>query len=136
MMTIPRSVMTLSLLSAWCALSACTFDPSPDTQLPREVENLQTLTIPPQSQVVDRHPPTIHGWVARADWEFRTNSSADAYNNWVAKRLQPDFRACQSSTSPACFSKYDHGDAETLSIATVPLAGMLQVTVELEIYPD
>jgi hypothetical protein len=102
----------------------------------REVEHLQKLTIPPDSHLIDEHPPTIQGWVARADWEFQTNYSADAYNSWVAEKLRPDFHAYGSPSSPTRFSKYEQGDVEMLSVATAPLAGMLRVTIELEIYPD
>jgi hypothetical protein len=131
-----KSVIALSMLSAWAALSRCTFDPSPDTHLQREVEHLQKLTIPPDSLLIDQHPPTIQGWVARADWEFQTHYSADAYSGWVAEKLRHDFHAYGSPSSPTRFSKYDQGDVEMLSVVTVPFAGMLQVTVKLEIYPD
>jgi hypothetical protein len=104
--------------------------------LQRKVEHLQELTIPAGSHLIDQHPPTIQGWVARADWEFQTNYSADAYYGWVAEKLRPDFHAYGSPSSPTGFSKYDQGDVEMLSVGTVPFAGMLRVTVKLEVYPD
>ena len=131
-----KSVLALSMLAAWAALSSCTFDPSPDTHLQREVERLQKLTIPAGSHLIDEHPPTIQGWVARADWEFQTNYSADAYYRWVAEKLRPDFHAYGSPGSPTGFGTYDQGDVEMLSVVTVPFAGMLRVTIKLEIYPD
>ena len=129
-------VIALSLLSAWAALSSCTFDPSSETHTQREVEHLQKLTIPPDSRLIDQHPPTIQGWVTRADWEFETNWAGDAYKSWVTEKLQPDFHSYGSPNSPTRFSKYDQGDAEMLSVATAPLAGIRRVTIKLEIYPD
>ena len=131
-----KSVIAVSMLAAWAALTSCTFDPGPDTRLQREVEHLQELTIPPGSHLIDQRPPTIQGWVARADWEFQTNYSADEYSGWVAEKLRPDFHAYGSPSSLTGFSKYDQGDVEMLSVVTVPFAGMLQVTIRLEIYPD
>ena len=131
-----KSVLALSMLAACAALSSCTFDPSPDTHLQRKVEHLQELTIPAGSHLIDQHPPTIQGWVARADWEFQTNYSADAYSGWVAEKLRSNFQAYGSPGCPRRFSRYDHGDVETLSVVTVPFGGMLRVTVKLEIYPD
>jgi hypothetical protein len=131
-----KSVIALSMFSVWAVLSACTLNPNPDTYLQREVEHLQELTIPLDSHLVNQHPPEIQGWVVRADWEFQTNYSADAYNSWVAEKLRPDFQAHGSPGSPARFSKYDHGDVETLSVEAAPFAGMLRVTLNLVIYPD
>ena len=131
-----KPVMALSLLSAWAVLSSCTLDPSSETHTQREVEHLQKLTIPPDSRLIDQHPPAIQGSVTRADWEFETNWTGDAYKSWVTEKLQPDFHSYGSPTSPTRFTKYEQGDAEMLSVATAPLAGMMRVTIKLEIYPD
>ena len=131
-----KSVIAVSMLAAWAALTSCTFDPTPNTRLQREVERLQELTIPAGSHLIDQHPPRIQGWLARADWEFQTNSSADEYSGGVAEKLRPDFHAYGGPRSSTGFSKYDQGDVEMLSVVTVPFAGMLQVTIRLEIYPD
>lgn len=131
-----KSVMAFSMFSVWATLSSCTFDPNPDRYLRPEVERLQRLTIPPESHVVDGHPPEIQGWVARASWEFQTNYSAGAYNSWVVQRLRPDFRVDGSPNSSTRFSKYVQGDVEVMWVVTVPFDGKLRVIVQLEICPD
>ena len=131
-----KIVIALLMLLAWGTLTCCTSEISPDTHLQQEVDRLQKRTIPPDSRLIDQHLPAIHGWVARADWEFQTNYAADTYNEWVADKLRPDFEIPEGASSPPQFSKYHQGDVEILSVVMAPTAGMLQVTVKLEIYPD
>ena len=125
-----------SLLSAGGIFSACTSDVSLDTRMRQEAEDLQKRTIPPNSSLLVEHSPTIEKWVARADWQFETDYSPDAYNHWVASKLQPDFQLRQTPNSGMRFSKHYQGDVETLSVTAVATAGVLRVTVRLEIYPD
>jgi len=131
-----RTVIALLMLLAWGTLTCCTSETSPDTHLQQEVDHLQKRTIPPGSRLIDQHLPAIHGWVARADWKFQTNRGADTYNEWLADKLRPDFQIHQGASSSTRFSKHDQGDVVMLSVATTPSAGMLRVTVKLEIYPD
>jgi len=131
-----KTVIAVFMLSAWGTLTSCTSDTSPDTHLQEEVDLLQKRTIPPDSRLIDQHLPAIHGWVARADWKFQTNRGADTYNEWLADKLRPDFQIHQGASSSTRFSKHDQGDVVMLSVATTPSAGMLRVTVKLEIYPD
>ena len=131
-----KTVIALLMLLAWGTLACCTSETSPDTHLQQEVDRLQKRTIPPDSRPMDQHLPAIHGWVARADWEFQTNYAAHAYNEWVADKLRPDFEIHDGASSPPQFSKYQQGDVEILSVVTAPSGGMLRVTVKLEIYPD
>lgn len=131
-----KTVVAVFMLLAWGTLTSCTSETSPDTHLQQEVDHLQKRTIPPNSRLMDQHLPAIHGWVARADWEFQTNYAADTYNEWVADKLRPDFEIHEGASSPAQFSKYDQGDVEILWVVSAPSAGMLRVTVKLEIYPD
>jgi hypothetical protein len=133
---LPKTVIAVFMLSAWGTLTSCTSETSPDTHLQQEVDYLQSRTIPPDSRLIDQHLPSIHGWVGRADWKFQTNYGADTYNTWLADKLRPDFRIQEDTRSPTRFSKHDQGDVETLSVATTPSAGMMRVTVKLEIYPD
>ena len=130
------SMIALSLLSAMGMLSSCEIDPGPDTPLPRKLKRLQELTIPPGAQLMDEHPPTIQGWIARANWEFEINHSADAYYGWVAEKLRSSFQAYSAPSSPRRFRRYDHGDVETLSIVTSASDGKLRVMVTLGVYPD
>jgi len=131
-----KTVIALLMLLAWGTLTCCTSETSPDTHLQQEVDRLQKRTIPPDSRLIDQHLPAIHGWVARADWEFQTNYAAGTYNEWLADKLRPDFQIQQGASPSTRFSKHDQGDVEILSVATAPSAGTLQVTVKLEIYPD
>jgi hypothetical protein len=131
-----KTAIALFMLLAWGTLTSCTSETTPDTHLQQEVDRMQKRTIPSDSRLIDQHLPAIHGWVARADWEFQTNYSAGTYNEWVADKLRPDFQIQQGASPSTRFSKHDKGDVEILSVATGPSAGMLQVTVKLEIYPD
>lgn len=131
-----RTVIALFMLLTWGTQTSCTSETSPDTQLQQEVDRMQKRTIPPDSRLIDQHLPAIHGVVARADWEFQTNYAAGTYNEWVANKLRPDFQIHGGASSPTQFSRYHQGDVEILSVVTAPSAGMLQVTVKLEIYPD
>ena len=131
-----KTLTALFILSAWSTQTSCTSETRPDTHLQQEVDRLQKRTVPPDSRLIDQHLPAIQGWVARADWEFQTNYRADAYNEWLADQLRPDFQIHQDAGSPTQFSKYDQGDVEILSVATTPSAGMLRVAVQLVVYPD
>ena len=131
-----KIVIALLMLLAWGTLTCCTSEISPDTHLQQEVDRLQKRTIPPDSRLIDQHLPAIHGWVARADWEFQTSYRADTYYEWLAHKLQPDFHIHHGASSSTRFSKNYQGDVEMLSVATTPSAGILRVTVKLEIYPD
>ena len=131
-----KTVIALFMLSAWGTLMSCTSETSPGTHLQQELDRLKKRTVPPDSRLIDQHLPAIQGWVARADWEFQTNYGADTYNEWVDDQLRPEFQIHEGASSPTQFSKYDQGDVETLSVAMTPSAGMLQVTVKLQIYPD
>jgi hypothetical protein len=131
-----KTAIALFMLLAWGTLTSCTSKTTPDTHLQQEVDRMQKRTIPSDSRLIDQHLSAIHGWVARADWEFQTNYSAATYNEWLADKLRPDFQIQQGASPSTRFSKHDQGDVEILSVATAPSAGMLQVTVKLEIYPD
>jgi len=131
-----KTAIALFMLLAWGTLTSCTSETTPDTHLQQEVDRMQTRTIPSNSRLIDQHLPAIHGWVARADWEFQTNYAADTYNEWVADKLRPDFQIQQGARPSTRFSKHDQGDVEILSVVTAPSAGILQVTVKLEIYAD
>ena len=131
-----KTVIAVSILSVCATLPSCTSETGPDTHLQQEVDRLQKRTVPPDARLIHQHLPAIQGWVARADWEFQTNYQADAYNEWLADRLRPDFQIHQDVGSPTQFSKYDHGDVEILSVATTSSAGMLRVAVQLVVYPD
>jgi hypothetical protein len=124
------------MLSVLGTLSGCISESSPETNLQQEVEDLQKRTIPDGSHLLDRHVPTIHGWVATADWQFETNYSADGYNEWLGDKLRPDFQVHEGASSPTRFSRFSRGDVEMLSVVAAPSPGMLRVTVKLEIYPD
>ena len=136
MNTLLKTVIAVLMLSAWGAFTSCTSESSPDTHLQHEVDGLQKRTIPPDSRLIDQHLPTIHGWVARADWEFQTNHGSEAYHQWLADKLRPDFQIQQGTSPSTRFSKHDQGDVEMLWVVTTPSAGMLRVTVKLEIYPE
>ena len=131
-----KTVIVVFTLSAWGTLTSCTSETSPDTHLQQEAECLQKRTIPPDAHLIDQHLPAIHGCVARADWEFQTSYRADTYYEWLAHKLQPDFHIHHGASSSTRFSKNYQGDVEMLSVATTPSAGILRVTVKLEIYPD
>lgn len=131
-----RTVIALFMLSLSGMLTSCTSESRPDTFLQQEVVRLQKRTIPPGSRLIGQHLPAIRGWVARADWEFQTNYGADTYREWLAHKLRPDFQIQVGANSPIQFSKDDQGDVEIVSVATTPSAGILHVTVKLEIYPD
>ena len=133
---LPKTVIFVFILSAWGTLASCTSEASPATHLQQEVDRLEKRTVPPDSRLTDQHLPAIHGWVARAEWEFQTHYGADTYCEWVTDRLQPDFQIHEGASSPTQFNKYDHGDVEILSLETTHSAGTLQVTVKLEIYAD
>ena len=60
----------------------------------------------------------------------------DAYKIWVTTRVRPDFQVRETSNSHLRFTKYAHGDDETLSVQTTPSSRALHVTIKLEIYPD
>jgi len=131
-----KTVIAIFILSGCGTLSSCTSETSPKTYLEQEVEHLQKRTIPPDSRLIDQHLPAIHGWVARADWEFQTQYGADKYNEWLADKLRPEFRVHQSAGSSIRFSEQDRGDVETLSVETTTSAGMPRVTVRFEMFPD
>ena len=92
--------------------------------------------IPPDSHTVNQHPLTLQGLRATASWEFDSSDAPDAYKRWVTSRLRPDFQVRETANSGLRFSKYAHGDEETLSVETASSSGTLHVTVKLEIYPD
>jgi len=136
MSMLQRTAIALVMLSAWGTLTSCTSESSPDTFLQQEVDHLQKRTMPPDSRLVDQHLTAIHGWGARADWEFQTYYGGDTYLEWLAHELRPDFENKVGTSSPIQFSKDDQGDVETLSVTTTRSAGLVLVTVRLEIYPD
>ncbi len=132
----PKDRDRFTRILAWATLTGCTSETNPDTHIQQEVDLLQKRTIPPNSRLIDQHLPAINGGVARADWEFQTNYRADTYNEWLVEKLRPDFQIHEGTSSPTLFSKYDQGDVELLLVVPAPSAGMLRVTVKLEIYPD
>jgi hypothetical protein len=131
-----RTAIAVSVLSAWGYLPSCTPATQPDTYLEREVRELQQRTMPADSHLVRQHSPAIQGWAARADWEFESNYSPDAYFRWVTGRLEPDFRIHETANSPRRFSRYTQGNVETVSIETASASGALHVAIKFELYPD
>ena len=131
-----KSMIAASVLSAWVTLPSCTPKIDSDTYLQQEASDLQQRTLPPDSRLVNQHPLTHQGSGASASWEFDSNYAPDTYNRWVTSRLRPDFQVRETANSRLRFSKYAHGDEETLSVETASSSGTLHVTVKLEIYPD
>jgi len=78
----------------------------------------------------------VKGWGANASWEFDSKYAPDSYHRWVTSKLRPDYRVGETANSGLRFSKYAHGDEETLSLETASSSGTLHVAVKLEIYPD
>jgi hypothetical protein len=131
-----KSIIAASALSVWIALPSCAPKIDPDTYLQQEVSEVQQRTEPAHSHLVNQHPLSLQGWGASASWEFESNYSPDAYNRWVTSRLRPDFHVRETEDPPLRFSKYAHGDEETLSVETASSSGALHVTLKLEMYPD
>ncbi len=131
-----KSIIAASLFSMGMMLPNCTPKTDSDTYLQREANELQRRTLPPHSRLVDQHPLTLQGLEVTAGWEFESNYDPGAYHHWVTNSLRPDFQIRETANSGLRFSKYAHGDVETLSVETASSSGTLQVTVKLEIYPD
>jgi len=131
-----KSMIAASLLSAWMTLPSCTPKFDSEQYLQQEVSSLQLRTLPPDSRLVNQHLPTRQSLGASTSWEFDSNYTSDAYNRWVTSRLRPDFQVRETAGSPLHFSKYAHGDEETISVETTTSSGTLHVALNLEIYPD
>jgi hypothetical protein len=131
-----KSIISACVLSAWTMLPSCAAKIDSDAYLQQEASDLQQQTLPHDSRLVNQHPLTLQGLGASASWEFELNYAPDAYNRWVTSRLRPDFQARETANSSLRFSKYVHGDEETLSVETGSSSGTLHVAVKFEIYPD
>jgi hypothetical protein len=131
-----KSIIAASALSVWIALPSCAPKIDSDTYLQEEVSQVQQRTLPPGSRLVNQHPLTLQELGAYASWELDSNYAPDAYIRWLTSGLRPDFQVCATANSRLQFSKYVHGDEETLSLETASYSGTLRVAVKLEIYPD
>jgi hypothetical protein len=131
-----NSIVAACALSVWATLPSCTPNSDSDTYLQQQASELQRRTLPPDSRLVNQHPLTHQGLGASASWGFESNYGPDAYNHWVTNGLRPDFQVRETANSGLRFSKYAHGDEETLSVETASSSGTLHVTVKLEIFPD
>lgn len=131
-----KSIIAAWVLSAWMGLPSCTPKFDSDMSLQQEAKELQQRTLPPGSRLVNQHPLTLQGLGASASWEIESDYGPDAYKSWVTSRLRPDYRVGETANSGLRFSKYAHGDEETLSLETASSSGTLHVAVKLEIYPD
>ncbi|MGD0225008.1 MAG: hypothetical protein ABSF71_21990 [Terriglobia bacterium] len=131
-----KSIIAACVLSAWMGLPSCTPKFDSDMSLQQEANELQQRTIPSGSRLVSQHPLSRQGWGANASWEFDSKYAPDSYHRWVTSKLRPDYRVGETANSGLRFSKYAHGDEETLSLETASSSGTLHVAVKLEIYPD
>jgi len=126
-----KSMVAVSVLSAWVTLPSCTPKIDSDTYLQHEASELQQRTIPSGSHRVNQHPLTRRRWGASADWELEPDYGPDAYKSWVTSRLRPDFQVRETANSRLRFSKDAQGDVETLSVEMVSSTGTLHVAVKL-----
>jgi len=131
-----KSITLVSVFASWITLPSCTPKFNSDMSLQQEANELQQRTLPPGSRLVNENRLTRQTWGASARWEFESNYGGDAYNRWVTSRLRPDFQGRETANSGLRFSKYAHGDVETLSVDTALSSGALHVAVKLELYPD
>jgi hypothetical protein len=131
-----KSITVVFVFAAWMTLPSCAPKPNSDMSLQQEASDLQQRTLPPDSRLVSQHPLTRQGRGASASWEFDSNYAPDAYNRWVTSRLRPDFEVRETTNSHFRFSKYTHGDEETVSVETASSSGTPHVAVKLEAYPD
>jgi hypothetical protein len=131
-----KSVVAVSVLSAWVTLPSCTPKIDSGTYLQQEASEIRQRSLPPDSRLVTQRPLALQGLGASASWEFESNYAPDAYDRWVTSKLRPDFQVRETANSRLRFSKDAHGDVETLSMEMVSCTGTLHVAVKLEIYPD
>lgn len=131
-----KSIIAACVLSTWTTLPSCTPKIYSDDYLQQEVNEVQQRTLPPGSRLVNQRPLTFQALEASASWEVESDDGPDAYKSWVTSRLRPDFQVHATANSGLRFSKYAHGDVETLSVEMVPSTGTLHVAVKLDIYPD
>ena len=56
--------------------------------------------------------------------------------DWLKAQLSPQFAVVRETTGELAFSRYDNGDAHSLTIETPPVVDSLRVRVTLCVYPD
>ena len=131
-----KSIIAACILSVWISLPSCTSETDSDAYLQQEASDLQLRTMPPDSRLVNEQPLSLRESGASASWEFESDYAPDAYNRWVTGKLRPNFQVREAANSGLRFSRYAHGDVETLSVEAASSSGTLHVAVKLEIYPD
>lgn len=100
------------------------------------VREIASRTVPPQATQLTAVRADVRPCVIGQEWSFVTGLDPARYRQWVGSRVSGGFKQLPSSGERLIFSRYDQGDANSLTIESGPSRDGTRVRVHLCVFPD
>jgi len=132
----PSFIVATELLLLAAGLFSCRSQRDHNDDLRREVEAIETKTVPFDAQVVARSEPVQSNWSVTASWDIETTMGRAEYSKWVASQFLPEFKVLRGDESQLIFAKHADGDTHSIECQFTPAKGKLLVHVAFSARPD
>ena len=128
------------MLSIPCALTGCESANNREGRAnsgyaEQLVRQIASRTVPPQATQLTAVRADVRPCVIGQEWSFVTSLDPVRYGQWVASQLSGGFKQLPSTGERLILSRYDQGDAHSLTIESGLSTDGTRVRVHLCVLP-
>lgn len=97
---------------------------------------LARRTVPPQALQLASVNSDGRPCVIGREWSFVTGWSSDEYRQWLRSHVPTDFKQLAVTDERMTYSRYDQGEAHSITVESRPATDGLRVRIRLCVFPD